>query len=124
MPGSSLFLSGRGKRHVRENVIGRPVGVGLHQSIVELRELARRLDVDRVLFSRTIPVLAGGWQEEPEAVADLREGAVQPFATLPVFGRVGFAVGGDQDCGLVLRGPFAALQRIEGDPDSQGIAGA
>ena len=110
--------------HVVAPGIGGPAPVRLHECVVELCELARRLDVDRVLLGRTVTVLADGRQEEPELVADLGEGAVKPLAALPMLGRGCLAVGGNQARRLVLRGPLAALQRIEGGftPQSAGRA--
>lgn len=48
--------------------LGRPVRVGLDQRIVMTKQLAARLDVDRVRLDRTIAFLAGGGQEEAEVL--------------------------------------------------------
>src|SRR5207248_11218095 len=91
-----------------------PVGVFFEQLNVQPVESARGLDVEGVLadlFDRGDP---GQRQEEAEVIVKVGIGAGNGFAINEVFGFEGFAIGGQDELGLLASGGGTLSQRREG----------
>jgi hypothetical protein len=94
---------------------GVPSGIVLQQFDVEAVEPAGGFDVERIFADLLDGCDARQWQKETEMVVKVGVGASNRFPIDKIFGFKVFAIGGEDELGLLFCGGTALSQRGKGD---------